>query len=149
MSASVVSLPRRPVAPASRKRTRGVLSQVRAAAGSPVSATFGALVGGIVPGSAYALAHSTVSLTLVWELVRWLLVSACLAFSAPTVYEWARQAFGSRRTDWLKAAGFVVLLEGVLICASRLGVHWLGTAALVYLVTINAIAVACRFAGEQ
>lgn len=130
----------------SRGRPRGVLAQVRAAASNPASAIMGALVGGLVPATAYALAHRATSTgALTW--VRWALVIACLMFSAPTVYEWARQAFGTRRTDVIKSAGFVVLLEGVLLAAGYLDVGWLGVVSLVYLIVINAVAVACRFAG--
>jgi hypothetical protein len=130
----------------STKRPRGVLAQVKAASANPWSAILGALVGGIVPFAAYTLAHRAQSSgALTW--VRWSLVLACLAFSAPTVYEWARQAFGTRRSDVLKSVGFVVLLEGVLLGAGHMGVGWLGVASLCYLVGINAVAVACRFAG--
>lgn len=127
-------------------RPRGVLAQVKAAATNPWSAILGALVGGFVPFGAYTLAHKAVSSgALTWA--RWALVLGALAFSAPTVYEWARQAFGTRRSDVIKSLGFVVLLEGVLLGAGHMGVGWLGAAALGYLVVINAVAVACRFAG--
>lgn len=65
-----------------------------------------------------------------------------MLFSAPTVYGWARSALGSS----VKAAGFCVLLEGVMVTADSLGLGWLGYASLGYLIALNAISTATRLA---
>lgn len=54
-----------------------------------------------------------------------------------TVYKWGRIAFGMP----VKAVGFCVLLEGVLVASST---PWLSCGALVYLCAINAIATGCN-----
>jgi hypothetical protein len=67
----------------------------------------------------------------------WALVAGGLAYSAKTVFDWAALAFANA----LKAVGFVVLLEGVMVTAHT---PWLAFAALGYLVAINGVATACR-----
>lgn len=64
------------------------------------------------------------------------LVLGGLLFSAKTVFAWGALAFRDR---W-KAAGFVVLLEGVMITSS---VPMLALTLLAILVAINGIATGC------
>lgn len=67
----------------------------------------------------------------------WALVTGGLVYSARTVFDWARLAFASA----FKAAGFVVLVEGIAVTSQT---HWLGIAALCYLIGINATETACK-----
>lgn len=60
----------------------------------------------------------------------YLLVGASLAFSAPQLAEWARTWCG----HWIKAWGFAVLLEGVMIMS---GGQPLALTGLAILVLIN------------
>jgi hypothetical protein len=67
------------------------------------------------------------------------LVLGGLVYSAKTVYDWGSLAFKLP----IKAVGFVVLLEGVMVTAKT---PWLGVVALVYLIVINGVATACTLA---
>jgi len=136
-----------PTATPSRKRAEpqsaaslGVVAQVREALKprNRLATSLGALLGGGVPVATYTLAHHEIDTTapLYAQLGAWLVVGGLL-FSALTVYQWARLAFGSGA----KALGFAVLLEGVLTFAHT---PWLGVGALVYLVAINATATGVR-----
>lgn len=117
-----------------------VVQQVRVAfrPRNRLAALVGLALGGLVPVATYFVAHRAADLASLPAL----LAVGGLAFSAPTVYGWARAALGSS----VKAAGFVVLLEGVMVSAGSLGLAWLGWAALGYLVAINAVATAVRLA---
>jgi hypothetical protein len=55
------------------------------------------------------------------------------------VYAWGKLAFRAP----VKAAGFVVLLEGVMVFAHT---QWLSVSALAYLIAINGLATGCKFA---
>lgn len=97
----------------------------------------GAVLGGLVPVMTYTLAHHYVQALP----ALWLLVAGGLIFSALTVYQWGRVAFGSA---W-KSAGFVLLLEGILTFTDAK----LAGTSLAALVFINATATACRLAVES
>jgi hypothetical protein len=98
------------------------------------------LLGGFVPLASYVLAHGEVDRGQPLYLqVPVALVLGGLLFSARTVYQWAKAAFG----DGAKAAGFVVLAEGILTLSHT---HWLALAALAYLVSINGVATGVRLA---
>ena len=120
----------------------GVVDQVRVAcrARNRLAAVLGAALGGLVPLASYWLSHFELdrSVDLWAQLPAWLVLGG-LVYSATTVYGWAKLAFGSG----VKAAGFCVLVEGVLL-ASR--TPWLAVLALCYLITINAVATASRLA---
>jgi hypothetical protein len=91
-----------------------------------------------VPLACYVVAHREISADAPLYLQRSLyLVLGGLAYSARTVWQWGAVAFRNA----VKATGFVVLLEGVMVTSH---VAWLGVAALVYLVAINGIATACN-----
>lgn len=64
-------------------------------------------------------------------------VDGGLAYSAQTVFQWARMAFTS---GW-KSFGFCVLVEGTMVSSH---ISWLSIAALAYLIVINGIATGCR-----
>jgi hypothetical protein len=102
-------------------------------------ATFvGFLLGGFVPLACYFVAHYELSALAPLYAQRGLyLVLGGLTYSARTVWHWGRIAFQNA----YKAAGFVVLLEGVMVTSH---IVWLSVAALVYLIAINGIATACN-----
>jgi VIT1/CCC1 family predicted Fe2+/Mn2+ transporter len=102
-------------------------------------ATFlGFLLGGFVPIACFFVAHYELSdLAPLYAQKGLYLVLGGLTYSARTVWQWGRIAFQNA----YKAAGFVVLLEGVMVSSHIL---WLSVAALVYLVAINAIATGCN-----
>lgn len=125
--------------------TLGVVAQVTTALRpkNRLAAALGALLGGFVPVASYVLAHRETDVTApLWtQVAPWFVVGG-LAYSAVTVYQWAARAVGNP----IKAAGFVLLVEGVMV-ASR--TEWLGLVALAYLVAINAVATGCTLALEH
>ncbi len=86
-----------------------------------------AVASGFLPIASYMMAHVEAKA----NPILWVLVAAALAFSAPTLAGWATKWCGGK----VKAWGFTVLLEGVLV-ASTTG--WLSMTALTILVVINA-----------
>jgi len=122
-----------------------VVSQVRAALQpkNRLATALGALLGGGVPVATYVLSHRevTADAPLYAQIPAWLVLGGLL-FSALTVTQWGRAAFGS---GW-KALGFTVLLEGVLTCSAT---PWLSAGALVYLVAINAAATGVRLSNGE
>ena len=116
-----------------------VIGQIRTSLkrANRMALVIGAVLGGLVPAMTYTLAHHYVQATP----ALWLLVAGGLLFSALTVYQWGRVAFGSA---W-KSAGFVLLLEGVLTFTDAK----LAGTSLAALVFVNATATACRLAVES
>lgn len=124
-------------------RTIDVVSQLECAVRHPRAAALGALLGGVVPWFARALAHG--ELPDAWRagdralaLGTATVVLGCCLFSVLTVYKFGLAAFGDAR----KAAGFVAALEGVML-VSR------GTTsivALLILVAVNAVTNGCSIA---
>jgi len=98
---------------------------------SRLSALFGLALGAFVPLASYTVIHVEVNARP--EL--WVLVGACLLFSAFSVFGWARQAFGHT----FKALGFVALLEGVLMFSH---VVWLSLSGLGILMVLNGVTAA-------
>ena len=117
-----------------------LVQQVRKAfaARNRLATLLGFLLGGFVPLAIYVVAHAEsgplLSLTAPSGLV-----FGGLLYSAQTVYQWAKLAF----TNAIKSVGFCVLLEGVMVTSKT---HWLGLAALAYLVLINGVATGCTIA---
>lgn len=118
--------------------TTNPLAQLRAARRKPIAALIGATAG-LVPVGVYEVGH--------YELTSWsplacpkaVIVYAGLLFSALTVLGWSANMFGSK----VKALGFTLLLEGIMMASSA---AWLTAIALTYLVLINAAANGCRLA---
>ena len=77
-----------------------------------------------LPVASYVIAHSNGNPWL------WLLVVSGLAFSAPTLAEWAYRWCHSRAKAW----GFTILLEGVMILGEN---EWLALTGLALLCIIN------------
>jgi len=120
----------------------GVVKQVRMAfrGRNRLPTLIGFLLGGFVPLAIFFVSHyeacSLVDLTFA-KSGPWALVFGGLAYSAQTVFQWARMAFTS---GW-KSAGFCLLVEGTMVSSH---IAWLSIAALCYLVAINGIATGCR-----
>jgi hypothetical protein len=74
--------------------------------------------------------------------VRWQTVACGLAYSALTVFDWARVAFRHP----VKALGFCGLLEGVMTFS---GTQRLGITALTMLIVINGIATGCNLVADR
>lgn len=102
-----------------------------------LAALWGLVKGGWAPLASYYVAHQELDGNYYQPLT--LLVAGALLFSAPTVYEWCVAAFHSK----VKAVGFVVLLEGVMVFSK---LHWLAISAVFLLVAINGIQSACNLA---
>lgn len=99
-----------------------------------IGQTVAALGAAFLPVASYQLAHVE-SLERPWL---WGLVAAALAFSAPSVAAWAHTWTSKDPLAFpLKAWGFSVLLEGVMIASHT---PWLSFCGLGMLVMTNAIA---------
>jgi hypothetical protein len=123
----------------------GVVDQVTAAfrPRARLATVLGFTLGGFVPLASYVVAHFEIDRAVpVYEQVATLLVLGGLLYSAKTVYAWGKLAFRAP----VKAAGFVVLLEGVMVFAHT---QWLALAALTYLMAINGLATGCNLALDR
>ena len=111
-----------------------VIAQVRRAflPGARLAGFTGLIIGGFVPVATWTVVHYEVSAMP----ALWLLVAGGLIYSALTVYQWAKSAFGNAA----KALGYCVLLEGILCFGHNLA---LSLSALTILVFVNAISAAC------
>jgi len=98
----------------------------------------GFILGGFIPGAVFSIVHFEVS----QYPILWLIVAGGLGFSALTVYQWSNKAFNSA----FKAAGFVLLVEGVMTFSS---LFWLSCLALGLLTVINGIATGCNLALDR
>jgi hypothetical protein len=127
------------------RRPRGIVAQTRAALrpGNRLATLLGCVLGAFVPTATFFVAHGELDASRpLWRQFGSLLVAGGLAYSATNVFAWGRLAFRSP----VKAAGFVVLLEGVLV-GSR--THWLSLAALAVLAGINALATGAILSTEN
>jgi hypothetical protein len=103
--------------------------------------TIGILLGGVVPTAAFLVAHNALDMNAnLLEQVPTYFVIGALCFSAPTVYSWCKAAFNSS----LKALGWVLLIEGVMVSPLPDCLHPLAWICLGYLVCINAVATGCN-----
>jgi hypothetical protein len=106
-----------------------------------LAAVLGGLLGAGVPVGSYQLAHHEITAAPLWtQLSAWLVLGG-LVFSALTVFQWGKIAFVSP----IKAVGFCVLLEGILVGSAT---PWLSFSALIYLCCINAVATGCNLANK-
>jgi hypothetical protein len=123
-----------------------VVDQVREACKprNRLATLLGFLLGGVIPAASFQVAHNEVdhARPLYAQLASYVVVG-CLTFSAPTVFQWARRAFGG---SWVKALGYVVALEALLVAS---GTPWLGYTMLVFLVAINGIATGARLSLDR
>lgn len=118
--------------------TTNPLAQLRAARHKPIAALIGATAG-LVPVGVYEVGHYELTSWSPLECPKAVIVYAGLLFSALTVLGWSANMFGSK----VKALGFTLLLEGIMMASSA---AWLTAIALSYLVLINAAANGCRLA---
>ena len=111
-----------------------VVDQIRRSfrPGARLAGFTGLVIGGFVPLATFTVAHYEAKA----EPMLWALVVGGLIYSASTVYQWARDAFG----NGFKALGFCVLLEGCMVFAH---IPALILTALAVLIFINACAAAC------
>jgi hypothetical protein len=118
----------------------GVLEQVERSLkpGNRLATLMGAMLGGFIPLASYTIAHQEAP----HKPVLWVLVACGLAYSALTVFDWARVAFRHP----IKALGFCGLLEGVMTFSST---PWLGITALMMLIVINGIATGCNLVADR
>ncbi len=106
----------------------------------PLNAAGAAIAAGFLPVASFTMAHTEAA----QAPVKWALVAAALAYSAPTVASWAAGWIPHSVTPsgrlipvlW-KAWAFSVLLEGVLVSSST---HWLAYGALAVLCLVNVLA---------
>jgi hypothetical protein len=138
-----VVVPRAPRAPRTHKSLT-VVNQIREAAKGKnrLAAVIGVLLGGFVPLATYIVAHYELKAAEGVFQIPALLVLGGLVFSAKTVFDWTNAAFGLK----VKALGFVVLAEGVMVTAHT---EWLCIASLCYLIGINAVATGSRLALQR
>lgn len=111
---------------------RDVVGQIKLAFSHPLPLLIGALIGALVPLATYTVGHHELA-AAGWASVPGMIVVGGCLFSAITVYKWGARAFDSA----LKAAGFVVLSEGVMTFSST---PWLSLLVLGFLIAINAVA---------
>jgi hypothetical protein len=111
--------------------SRGVVRDVRTALARKhrLAMLIGLVFGGFVPVAIYVTSHHQ---GFDWRSQAGAVASAGLLYSVQTVYATARQVFGQA----VKAAGFVFMLEGVMVTTQ---VVWLGAVALGLLVVVNAL----------
>ncbi len=91
-----------------------------------VGQVIAAIAAAFLPVASYVLAHSETARNP-WM---WPLIAAGLVFSAPTLADWAERWCKHK----VKAWGFTILLEGVMIFAASV---WLSLTGLAILVAIN------------
>ncbi len=122
-------------------RPMGVVQRVKLAfhPKSRLAACIGLLFGGIIPVFSFELVHGRDSAPDWRTAVCLALVAGGLVVSAKTVYEWAKLTY----SDTGKAAGLVVILEGVMLVSD---IPWTQYAALGFLVLVNSTAAACQLA---
>lgn len=118
----------------------GVLDQIAQATRpyNRLAFAVGSLLGGLIPVASYTICHRECE-AQPWL---WVLVVAGFAYSAFTVAQWARIAF----QHWIKAVGFVVLMEGVIFFS---GTQWLSLVCLAVLVVINGISTATNLIADR
>jgi hypothetical protein len=108
-----------------------------------LATVLGFIAGGVVPVATYVEAHWDLNNSLpLHSQAPTFMVLGGLLFSAKTVFTWAKRAF----QDGWKAAGFVVLLEGVMITSK---VPVLPLVLLAILVAINGVATGCVLSLER
>ena len=114
-------------APKTRKQVTAAPIKVSAAQKRTIGQFCASIAAGFLPVASFIMAH----IESKDNPYLWILVAAALVFSAPTLAEWAGKWCGSM----VKAWGFTVLLEGVMVFSHT---EALSIAGLVILVAINA-----------
>lgn len=129
---SIASAPKAPVAkttaPKSRKQPTVAPIKINAAQKRTIGQIFASVAAGFLPIASFVMAHYESK----QNPYLWILVAAALAFSAPTLAAWAQKWCGHA----VKAWGFTILLEGVMVASHT---EWLSFAGLMILIAINAV----------
>jgi hypothetical protein len=128
-----------------RGRELGVVDEVELAFNprSRLATQLGFILGGVIPIATYLEAHCDLDAGRpLYTQPAAFLVAGGLLFSAKTVFAWGKRAF----RDGAKAAGFVLLLEGVMITSD---VPVLPLVLLTILVAINGIATGCTLSLDR
>jgi hypothetical protein len=118
----------------------GILDQISLATRpvNRIAFLIGSILGAFVPLATYTVAHYEVA----DSNLKWALVAGGLIYSAITVVQWGRIAFGM----WAKSIGFVLLVEGTAVFSSTLA---LSIAAVTILASINAISTGYRLVADR
>lgn len=125
---------------ATKTETVSVIEQARISSSNLAALGIGMVLGGVVSLAAFVIIHiEGVDLNTWKGWVKLVMVAGALAFSAKSVYQWTSKAFN----DSWKAAGWTVLVEGVMLITDT---HWLSYLMLGLLVVINAMAAGCNLA---
>jgi hypothetical protein len=140
----VQSEPARSVVRTRSPRPMGIVDEVVLALGprDRIATAIGFVFGGMIPIATFLEAHRLDEHRPLHHQVGAYLVLGGLAYSAKTVFAWARRAFNDR----VKAAGFVLLLEGVMVTSH---VPALPYVLLALLVAINGIATGCTLIADR
>lgn len=108
-----------------------------------LATVLGFILGGVVPVATYVEAHLDLDGSRpLYSQAATFMVAGGLVFSAKTVFAWGQRAF---RDAW-KAAGFVLLLEGVMITSH---VPILPLVLLAILLAINGVATGCSLSLDR
>ena len=108
-----------------------------------LATVLGFILGGVVPVATYVEAHLDLDGSRpLHSQAATFMVAGGLVFSAKTVFGWGQRAF---RDGW-KAAGFVLLLEGVMITSH---VPILPLVLLAILLSINGVATGCSLSLDR
>jgi VIT1/CCC1 family predicted Fe2+/Mn2+ transporter len=122
--------------PKMRKQPTAAPIKVSAAQKRTIGQFVAALASGFLPIASFVIAHHEAG----QQPMLWLLVAAALAFSAPSVASWAKKWCGHE----VKAWGFTILLEGVLVFAHHEALSIAGLAMLVMINAANAWSLAAK-----
>lgn len=124
MSAIVTPMPKPAQrGPGTGKRRSFVSSHTKATYQRAAHRSLAAVAAGFLPISCYALVHHEVTPERPWL---WGLVAASLAYSAPTLADWAASWCQSKIKGW----SFAILLEGTMIGSHILPLNITGLALL-------------------
>lgn len=121
---------------AQRKLPTAAPIKVSAAQKRTIGQFAAAIASGFLPIASFVIAHHEAGA----DPILWVLVVAALAFSAPSVAGWAQKWCGHA----VKAWGFTILLEGVLVFAHHEALSLGGLAMLVMINANNAWSLAAR-----
>lgn len=111
-----------------RKQPTAAPIKINAAQKRTIGQIFASVAAGFLPIASFVMAHYESK----QNPYLWILVAAALAFSAPTLAAWAQKWCGHA----VKAWGFTILLEGVMVASHT---EWLSFAGLMILIAINAV----------
>lgn len=122
---------RKPNSPKERNSGWRFRKLIRASQWRDVNQIIVTLAAGFLPIASYVVAH----IEAAGDRWLWILVGACLLFSAPTLATWSLTWTGNGWLGRIKAWGFTIVLEGTMIFSHT---ELLRLSGMVLLVVINA-----------